>query len=113
MKTDDAPWRVTIAAKGTIKISGGFSARPYARGVLFFTESADTNNGAIQFSGSSNQWSGMIAAPNGLVTSSGSSNNDLTGMVIGYEIDMSGSNNSFTYHPNICPPDPPSVLLIQ
>jgi hypothetical protein len=107
------PWRVTIVARGTITISGGFDARPYARGVLFFSDSNDSSNGAINASGSSNNWAGMIAAPHGLVSVSGSGNSDLTGMIIGNELSLGGSDTSVRHHPNYCPPDPPKVLLIQ
>jgi hypothetical protein len=110
---EDPPWRLTIAATGSIKFSGGENVRPYARGVLFFTESSDTTNGAVQLSGSDNSWAGMIIALNGLVNISGANNNDFSGMIFGKEVSISGSNNTFKHHPNYCPPDPPQVLLVQ
>jgi hypothetical protein len=113
MDRSEYPWRVTIATTGDIQISGGFNALPYARGVLFFTESDSTAPGAVKISGDSNIWAGLIAAPNGKIDFSGAKNSDLSGMIIGYEIDLSGSDNRVRHHPNYCPPNPPSVLLIQ
>jgi hypothetical protein len=65
-----------------------------ARGIFIFTLSSDLSSGAVNLAGDSNEWAGLILAPNGLVSTSGSKNSDLAGMIVGYEVDMSGSNMS-------------------
>jgi hypothetical protein len=108
-----APWRATIVARGQVKISGGINQMPVARGIFVFTESSNMNPGAVDLSGSSNRWAGMLAAPNGSVSMSGARNSDLAGMIIGQTVDMTGSDNSIHHRPEFCPMNPPRVLLVN
>ena len=109
----DRPWRVTFVALGDIQISGGINNLPYIRGVFAYSLSNNTSNGAVKMSGSNNRWAGMIVAPNGLIGISGSKINDMSGMLMGLQIDISGSQISINHRPEYCPPNPPRVLLVQ
>ncbi len=109
----DRPWRVTLVARGDIKVSGGINQLVFVRGVFIYTESDNTANGAVNLSGSDNSWSGLIVAPNGLVSMSAASNSDLAGMIVSQQINISGSNNSINHRPEYCPSNPPRILLVN
>ncbi len=109
----DKPWHATLVALGTVQISGGFKQIPYSRGIFIFTLSNNLSNGAVNLSGDGNEWLGQILAPNGLVSMSGAKNSDLGGMIIGYEVDLSGSNISIHRSDGYCPYNPPNVLLTE
>jgi hypothetical protein len=109
----EAPWRVTLVAMGTIEISGGFWQEPMVPNVFIFTLSNDLSSGAVNLSGDSNKWQGLILAPNGKVSMSGAKNSDLGGTIVGYEVDLSGSNIAITQETEYCPVNPPHVLLIK
>ncbi|MBN1964839.1 MAG: Tad domain-containing protein [Anaerolineae bacterium] len=110
----DGPWRVTIVARGEVKISGGMISQvPAVRGIFIFTLSDDMNNGAVNITGDDNSWMGLIAAPNGFVNIHGANNNDVSGMIIGRQINVSGSDININHRPEFCPPNPPRILLVQ
>lgn len=110
---DEKPWQATLIAKGEIKISGSLKQVPYFRGIFAVSYSSDTNNGAIQLSGSDNSWAGLVVAPNGLVNFSGARNSELGGQILGFEVDFSGSNNALVYHSSFCPANYPTVMLVE
>lgn len=107
------PWAVTIVAKGTVQVSGGIKTLPFVRGLFVYSLSNNSSQGAVKLSGSSNNWAGMVVAPNGDVNVSGAGNNDLSGNIIASRIDFSGSNNEINHRPEYCPYNPPRVLLIN
>jgi len=97
---------VTFVSEGQMHVIGdaditGFAPvnegapSPYSPLVLFSNAeppgSCSTN--AIQFSGSNMTWTGLIYAPNGEVQMSASSTDaTINGSIIGYSVDISGSN---------------------
>ena len=109
----EAPWRVTLVALGTVEISGGFSQVPRVANVFILTLSDDLSSGAINLSGDGNVWEGLVLAPNGLVSMSAAKNSDLGGSLVGYEVDLSGSNIEISRRLGDCPRNPPLVVLIK
>lgn len=109
----DRPWRVTIVATGNVEISGSINQLPYIRGLFIYTLSDNMSNGAVNLSGSDNQWAGMIVAPNGEASVSGSKVNNLSGMIVAQDISISGSTIKLNHRPEYCPPDPPRVMLTK
>jgi hypothetical protein len=109
----EAPWRVTLVAMGTVEISGGFWQQPMVPNVFIFTLSDDLSSGAVNLSGDGNEWEGLILAPYGKVSLSAAKNSDLGGVIVGYEVDLSGSNIEIRRRQGNCPVNPPRVLLIK
>jgi len=107
------PWQATLVAMGSVEISGGFKQIPMSRGIFIFSLSNNVSNGAVNLSGDGNEWTGLILAPNGLISMSGAKNSDLGGMIVGFQVDMSGSNLSIRRRDGYCPFNPPSVLLTE
>lgn len=94
---------VTFVAEGQIHVIGeaditGYapvSAGGYSPLILFSNASTppSCSTNAIQFSGSDMTWTGLIFAPNGEVQMSSSSTNaTVNGSIIGYSVNISGSN---------------------
>jgi hypothetical protein len=90
--------QVTIVATGTINISGpGENWQPYTRCLLAFsTKSLSYKNPAINISGGSSQWSGVLYAPKAGVELSGSGNTVTGGALIGLGVELTGSSLSLT-----------------
>jgi Flp pilus assembly protein TadG len=109
----EAPWQVTLVAMGSVEISGGFWQVPMTHNVFIFTLSNDLSSGAVNLSGDGNHWEGLILAPYGKVSASAAKNSDLGGMIVGYEVDLSGSNIEIRRNQAYCPVNPPRVLLIK
>jgi Putative Flp pilus-assembly TadE/G-like len=94
---------VTFVAEGQIHVIGeaditgyaAVSAGGYSPLILFSNASTppSCSTNAIQFSGSNMTWTGLIFAPNGEVQMSSSSTNaTVNGSIIGYSVNISGSN---------------------
>jgi len=94
---------VTFVSEGQIHIIGdaditGYAAlTPGAYSPLLLFSNAETppscSTNAMQFSGSNMTWTGLIYAPNGEVQmSSSSSNATVNGSIIGYSVNISGSD---------------------
>jgi Putative Flp pilus-assembly TadE/G-like len=94
---------VTFVAEGQVHVIGdaditGYapvSAGGYSPLILFSNAStpASCSTNAIQFSGSNMTWTGLIFAPNGEVQMSSSSTNaTVNGSIIGYSVNISGSD---------------------
>jgi len=109
----DKPWQVTFAALGQIHISGGINQVPAVPGIFVFSDSNDMNNGAIQLSGSNNNMTGLVMAPHGLVNFSGSFNGNMNGQIVGWRVNIQGSEAHFVHDNSLCPYTLPRVLLIQ
>lgn len=104
---------VAIIARGVISIKGGEnylalfqpSANPCAlNGIVLFTDKVSSNlcsdsGNVIELSGQSNTWSGIINAPNGRVSISGSKlgTATLNGTVSAQTVDISGANLTIRY----------------
>ena len=94
---------VTFVSEGTMHITGEGDLTGYApvadggySPLLFFSNAGSPpscNTNAIQFSGSSLIWKGLMFAPNGEVQMSASSSSaTVNGSIIGYTVNISGSN---------------------
>jgi Putative Flp pilus-assembly TadE/G-like len=94
---------VTFVAEGQIHVIGeaditGYapvSAGGYSPMILFSNASTppSCSTNAVQFSGSDMTWTGLIFAPNGEVQMSSSSTNaTVNGSIIGYSVNISGSD---------------------
>lgn len=107
---------VSIIATG--KISGNAVNANYyqyagSTGVLFFSnESTNCGTDAIKMSGSSTQWHGLIYAPNGGVSVSGSELT-LIGVVIGQTFSTDASEMLLVGDPSVIPPRPPLVKIAE
>jgi RHS repeat-associated protein len=90
--------QVTFVATGTIIISGpGETWQPYTQCLLAFsTKTLPYNNSAINISGGSSQWSGVLFAPNGGVQISGSGNTITGGALMGLGVELTGSTLNLT-----------------
>ena len=110
---DEIPWNVTFVALGTVEISGGFTQWPYSQNIFILSFSDDLASSAVNLAGDANEWAGLILAPSGLVSVSGAKNSDLAGMIVGYEVDASGSNMSITQEMAFCPANPIKILLVE
>ncbi len=94
----------TFVAEGMIRAPAGESTlTPYVDNLLFMGawDWSDPKNGSkledqcdsavVTVNGSQTDWTGIIYAPNGLIKLEGSTNISLTGAVLGYSVDLSGS----------------------
>lgn len=110
----DPVGNVTIVAVGEIKISGGANIHTFnQQWPLLFSNSSNTQQGAIDISGSDSQWTGFIYAPNGLVSMSNAHNATLSGAIYAAEVQLSGSDIFINYDPAYCPPQRARVILLK
>jgi hypothetical protein len=114
---------VTFGAAGfsvvaTGQISGiavdvSYYQYPGSTGVLFFSNETTTcGNNAIDMSGNTTEWHGLVYAPHGGVKVSGSSL-ALYGIIVADTITMDASNMVLHADPTILPPIPPLVKLSE
>ena len=105
---------VTLVAEGTIKISGSANIHTYnQQWPLLFSNSTNTQQGAIDISGSDAQWTGFLYAPNGLVSMSNASNSTMAGAIYAHEVNISGADIFINYDPAYCPPTRARVILLK
>lgn len=103
-RIDTAPGvNITFVSEGTMHITGEADVTGYAAvtaggysPVLFFSNAGDPptcNTTAIQFSGSSMTWNGLMFAPNGEIKMAASSSDaTINGSIIAATVNISGSN---------------------
>ena len=105
---------VTLVAVGEIKITGSANIHTYnPQWPLLFSNSSNTQQGAIDISGSDATWTGFIYAPNGLVSMHNASNSTLDGAIWGKEVNLSGSDISIRYDPAYCPSQRARIVLLK
>ena len=83
--------------------------------LVFFALKGDPgacNQTAISISAADTEWYGLVYAPYGGVTMSASSNLATWGSIVGYTVDLSGSQIEIHYDPELDPQKPPKVVLI-
>jgi len=107
------PNHVTIVSAGTQKYNGTVNLSSYYHNLLFFSNSDDTNNGAIQVSASDSVWQGLIYAPNGDVNFSAAQNLGVSGAIFARSVSASGSQLTINYDPAVCPPTRARVILLK
>ncbi|MBI2865005.1 MAG: hypothetical protein HYX94_10645 [Chloroflexi bacterium] len=99
---------VTIVSRGVISIKGGDNQLKLFQppqnacslgGIVLYTDKQSGNvcsdsGNVIELTGNNNLWEGLLYAPNGRVSLSGSTNgtSTLLGAVVGQTVDISGSN---------------------
>lgn len=99
---------VTIVAEGKINVSASSSTyNTYCDGLLFFSNyqqplEIQCNNDVIEMQGSGGTYTGFLFAPNGGIKYAGSAHNVVSGGLIGYAVDVSGSDFSVAYLEDIC-----------
>lgn len=98
-----------VASLGKINISGSnVYTRPYIDGLLAFTDleisgSSKCGEAVITISGSTNDWGGVVYAPNGMISMSGSANTTLRGALIGNTVVVSGQDINIEFEPSYLP----------
>jgi hypothetical protein len=86
-----ASGNVTFISRGKIDISASSSnLTPHTKGVLLYA--AASGDAVIKVAGSNMTWAGYVYAPNGQVEYSGSTNNTLSGSIIGDRVKLNGSS---------------------
>ena len=103
---------VTMVATGTITVSGasiGSSSPAAANGCTFYSTSTSAN--AINISGASGTWTGLIYAPNGGVSFTGAGISVKNGSLWGQSVAIAGAG--YTVNPTAGTWGTPNVSLIQ
>jgi hypothetical protein len=107
---------VTFVARETISLScSDCFFTKWEPQLLFFAVQGypgACNEVAISISASETQWFGLVYAPYGGVNMSSSGNLAVWGSIVGYTVDLSGSQIEVHYRPELDPPIPPKVVLI-
>lgn len=107
------PNQVTIVSLGEQKYNGTVNLTAYYHNLLFFSNSSNTSQGAIQISASDSVWQGLIYAPNGDVNFSAARNLGVSGAVFARSVSASGSQLTINYDPAVCPPTRARVILLK
>lgn len=111
------PDGITIVATGKISISDSINVRHHedGKGFLFYSNYDATNCGgnAVRISNATLFWQGALYAPRGGVQVSGSVININPGTIVAETINLSGSDLTIIYDPEIFPPYPPSVQVVE
>jgi len=103
---------VTLVATGSLNISSPtMNFVPYSDGITFFADITTSNTG-LNISGSNGTWNGIAYAPHSRLNYSGSSNVSANGSLVGYTIQLSGSNGRLAYDPSILPPPSTAEIVL-
>ncbi len=108
---------ITFVARDDITLAGSnHNLTHYVDGLLLYTDHA--NNGGsvcalavVKLSGSTNDWNGVIFAPNGLVELSGANATTFSGSIFAAVVKLSGSNIVITTDQDLLPAPPPEINL--
>ncbi len=107
----------TVVAEGTVDISGsGHTFVQYIDGLFIFSnyERSGTpkcTNAICNVSGSGGTYTGIIFAPKGLISYSGSGQFISRGSLVGWTIDISGSGFTLNYLADICTSQAGSIVV--
>jgi len=110
---------VTFVSREDILINGSnHDLSHYVDGLLYFTDNKKPGGSAcsvavIKLSGSTNNWNGVIFAPNGLVEMSGANATTFSGSIFADSIKLSGSNITIQTDQGLLPPPPPELNLAE
>jgi hypothetical protein len=108
---------ITVVAEGQADMSGsGCTYEQYIDGLLIFSNYERTGNpkctsAVSNVSGSGGMFRGIVYAPKGLISYSGSGQHVMKGGLIGWVVDVSGSDFSVTYDDTICSSQPTSIVV--
>jgi hypothetical protein len=107
---------VTFVTPGSFVLQSSYSYfGPYEPQLVLFALEGNPGNcdaNAIGVNSSEAEWTGLVYAPYGQVTMSMAKNGSLWGSIVGYTVDLSGSEMKIIYEPRYDPPIPPKVVLI-
>jgi len=107
----------TIVAEGTVDISGsGHTFVQYIDGLFVFSnyERSGTpkcTNAICNVSGSGGTYTGVIFAPKGKISYSGSGQHITRGSLVGWAVDISGSGFTLNYLDDICTTQEGTILV--
>lgn len=88
---------VTFLAKGQIIVSASdANLTAFFNGVLLYSSRPASSGPAIDISGSRFSFAGALFGPNSLVKVAGQDNSTVLGSIVGYTVEISGSNMGFT-----------------
>lgn len=110
---------VTFVSRDEISFSGSEQTlAPYVNGMLAYSDlqkpgGSQCSSAVISFSGSEQNWSGIIFAPKGLVSLSGSSSTTFNGSIVSNTINISGSDQNVQFDQALAPPPSPVVNLAE
>jgi len=99
---------VTIVAEGSIKMSNsGGDYTSYIDGLIFFSNrqpaaTTECGTNVIDITGAGGSFNGYTFAPYGSIKYSGSANHTVNGGLIGYTVDVSGSDFEIIYDDDLC-----------
>lgn len=109
--------RVTLVAEGVIEISASNQdLDPYVDSLLAFgaypyTGVEQCDKFVVSMGGSTNDWTGIIYGPNGLIEFNGSTNTTVSGSLIGFSVRLNGSNITIDSGGSGLPPEYKVQLL--
>lgn len=110
------PITITLVTPGQIKLQSDSLLYPYMDGLLMFStygnKRCPSNEVAINMPNSYFNWYGLIYAPNGHIKISASDNSSFYGSIVGWTVDLSGSQITVLYDQRYDPLSPPTVYLI-
>jgi hypothetical protein len=99
---------ITVVAEGKIDVSNSDGNYDYyVDGLLFFSNlhpaaTMECGTNVVSVQGSGGSFSGFTFAPYGSIKYSGSSNHTVNGGLIGYTVDISGTDFEVAYDDEIC-----------
>jgi Flp pilus assembly protein TadG len=108
---------ITIVAQGTVDISGsGQTLQQYCDGLLAFSNyerngTPKCTTAVMNVSGSGGLYRGVIFAPKGQISYSGSGQLISWGSLVGWAVDISGSGFTLNYQNDICTSQPGSIVV--
>ncbi|MDJ0923974.1 MAG: pilus assembly protein TadG-related protein [Acidimicrobiia bacterium] len=108
---------VTLVAEGVIEVSASNqNLNPYVDGLLAFgghvySGDEQCDKFVVSMGGSTNDWTGIIYGPHGLIEMNGSDNTTVTGSLVGFSVRLNGSNISIDSGGTGLPPDYKVQLL--
>jgi hypothetical protein len=116
---------VLVAPNGTVKLAlGSKTMAPYSHPDLprqhILVIAGKTHSGtskcgdfAIDVSGGTTSWRGIMWAPGGLIKMAGSSNSTVNGSLVGWAVELNGSDLTIQYDSSLFPTTPGEVLIIE
>jgi hypothetical protein len=100
----------TFVAEAHLRAPDGESTlKPYVDDLLFMgahkwkETDKQCDSAVVALNGSNTNWTGIVYAPNGLIKLEGSTNKGFSGALLGWSVDLSGSEITIIADPNFFP----------
>jgi hypothetical protein len=88
---------VTLVALGQVRLRGSYlKLTALHKHILAFSGSTSTSGNAISMEGSANTWEGIVLAPNGRVSVSGTNSTSAAGAIIAKRISSTNSEAAWS-----------------